>query len=137
MKKPRRIASIFLKVLATGTFSLFLAACYGVMTAMYGVPARYGTIRVKDSATKAPIPGIRVSFKSWASSQAETIAQWEPYPVLSDGGGEIDYEYGYVDATLYAKLEDIDEAANGSYAPRIATIDGSYEDVELDPAAAR
>ncbi|MDP3176930.1 MAG: radical SAM-associated putative lipoprotein [Spirochaetaceae bacterium] len=137
MRIARRIASIILKVIATGAFSLFLAACYGVMAAMYGVPTRNGTIRVKDSTTKAPIPGIRVSFKSWVSPQSEGMAQWEPYPVLSDGNGKIDYEYGYVNATLDAKVEDIDGTANGSYAPRTATINDGDEVFELDPAAAR
>jgi hypothetical protein len=133
VKVLRRLASVVLKLVATGAFSVLLAACYGVIQVMYGVPARSGTIRVKGRASGLPLPGIKVSFRSHDPADALQASPWDPWPDYSDAAGEVDFVTGLVSDSLDAKLEDVDGAANGGlFAAATIDVVDELEVVELE-----
>ncbi len=137
MRIVRRLVSAFLKLLATGTLSVLLAACYGVIQVMYGVPTRSGKILVKDATDGKGVPGIKVAFKTGIVPNEPSSGDWEPYPALSDAGGAIAYAVTGFDGPLYARLEDADPLADGDYAPAEVLVDRGEVTVRLWPKTSR
>ncbi len=124
---------LFLKLLATGTLTMLLAACYGTIQVMYGVPysQRSGVIKVKRT-DNTPIPGIKVMYTtdpdatyildspSWRQPMGE---------IHTDAEGSLQYiEYLDDYELLWAKLEDVDGEDNGGhYATQVITVDDTEE----------
>ena len=126
---------LFLKLLATGTLTMLLAACYGTIQVMYGVPysQRSGIIKVQSSDTPpSPIPDIKVTFYSTvlAANQLPDSSTWQ---FLREGytadAGSLQYtEYLDDHEMLLAKLEDVDGDVNGGpYATQVITVDDTEE----------
>ncbi len=93
----KRILITALKFLATGTVSLFMAACYGVM---YSV--RHLTVRDPDSN---PIPGLNVT------ELERGIQHYDP--VQTDAQGEVMLFVDWEGEDSVARIEDMDGAENG------------------------
>jgi hypothetical protein len=136
----RRI-SIALKLLATGTFSLLLTACYGTVAMMYGVPAalRSGVIKVitkGSGANPVAVPGIKISLMgAYAELPSADDPNWLPIDAISDQTGSLAFST-YMDYhRYYAKLEDANDPLldNGAdYATTIVVVDEDPETVEID-----
>jgi len=94
----KSIMGIVLKLLATGTITLFLAACYGVMMAM----------QVKRITARSPentaISGLKVTLSRDTTEMGNA---------LTDGNGSADFSYPFPLEGATATIEDIDGAANG------------------------
>jgi hypothetical protein len=130
--------SLILKLLATGTLTTLLAACYGTIQVMYGVPygQRSGTIRVQregDGDEPIPIPGIKVTYTTYPDySQPE--AYWSELGTgYTDGTGMLGYSV-YLDdhETLTVRLEDVDEGENGGlFDTQEINVDESVETVTM------
>ena len=107
----RKIAMV-LKLLATGTFSLFLAACYGVMVQWKKVSALYNG---------SGIQGLAVTLFE-RGSEAESTT--------TDATGSAIFAFSQSARSLDArvKIEDVDGAANGGYfADAAVTLDSRTE----------
>jgi hypothetical protein len=124
---------LFMKLLATGTLTMLLAACYGTIQVMYGVPysQRSGIIKVQNSDTPpSPIPDIKVTFYSTVldANQLPDSSTWQ---FLREGppahAGSLLYtEYLDDHELLLAKLEDIDDELNGGpYATQVIILEGN------------
>jgi len=130
----RRRVSIILKALATGSFTLILAACYGVYQVMYGVPAnlKSGLIQVRKRSDGTPLKGIRISFKGESDLSYPTEADGEGI-FYTDENGEAEYTVEIEDDQYSALLEDVDGLDNGgSFASTSINIDEEVETVELE-----
>ena len=116
--------SLFLKIIATGSVSLLLAACYGTYAAMYGMPVtqRAGSFKIVDADTDEPIEGIRVSYLD----EESTIN-------YSNKDGLVEYNISICDIDeITVFLEDVDENQNGKY-PEYTTesIDGDDDTLDI------
>jgi len=114
-----------LQFLATGTLTMLLSACYGaveMIMPMYGVPYSRRTIllRTVDSATKAPVQAISVSYRYLPAGT------WQSF-----GSGATD-RYGeasqalYLDSTdeIAIRVVDVDGPLNGgTYAEQSVVVD--------------
>lgn len=127
---------LILKLLATGTLTMLLTACYGAIQVMYGVPysRRSGLIRVQRADT-TPIPGIKVMYTTDPdASYMLDSPSWQPMGVgQTDSEGALQYtEYLDDYELLWAKLEDIDgEEHGGQFATQVIAVDDSIEDVTM------
>lgn len=130
----RRRLSLLFKLLATGSLSMLLSACYGVVVAMYGVPYRLtGGVRVQ-TADKLPLPEIKVSYRQWPVSSPEPTGWTALQPTDQNGlsGYYLDPDLG---ENLRLRLEDADGPANGgNFLPQEVLVDEQEELVILDPA---
>lgn len=110
-----------LKWVATGSFSLILAACYGVM---YSMQQTTGRVIAKSSSSGAPIPGLSVTVRGTDERHYET-----------DEAGEVAYRAtGDYVGEVRVLVEDVDGTANGGeFAPEQVLTTGGTETVELDP----
>ncbi len=116
--------SLFFKLLATGSATMLLAACYGTYAAMYGMPVydRSGSFQIIDSDTEDPIEGLKVSYE--------------------DEDGSFDYtdSYGMISYNLFTSytdeinviIEDVDDSENGMYpALTVKTIDADDDSIDV------
>jgi hypothetical protein len=126
-----------LKFLATGTFTMMLAACYGTIQVMYGVPyALRGMVKARKAGTDIPVAGIKVSYLLFQGAAPES-GDWSEID-LTDEEGTLAYVIqAEPDDGLLIKLEDLDGELNeGSFAETILTVDEHLEVVELMPVTA-
>lgn len=120
-----------LKLLATGTSTMLLAACYGVVQAMYGPPAGYreGRIQVVGNDGES-LPGIKVSFQESDSQNPDPNA-WFAAGV-TEADGTHDYAFAVDAAYLHVKLSDIDNDTSVVYEEKTAIVDEDPEIVTLE-----
>jgi putative lipoprotein (rSAM/lipoprotein system) len=127
---------LILKLLATGTLTMMLAACYGTIQAMYGVPysRRSGVIKVQRNDT-TPIPGIKVMYTTDPNASSTSgNPGWQP---LGHGyttpDGILQYsEYLDYHEQMYAMLVDVDGVENGGpYTTLVITVDETEEIVTM------
>jgi hypothetical protein len=101
--------------LLTALTSVFIAACYGI-------PYDRGLRgRVIDSGTQAPIPAIDVSCLDEVGAVLERTSS----------GAEGEFTFAGFCTQLAA--EDVDGAANGTWAAKTVPADADYVVVPLDP----
>lgn len=95
-----------LKVLITGSLTMILQACYGIVA-----PTRHlvGKVVVKNSKDQK-IPGIKVSYKL-IYDNVESTSWTESGHTDSDGVLEYDVDLNE-DEKLYLKIEDVDGTEN-------------------------
>jgi len=123
---------MFLKLLATGTFTLLVACCYGVM---YGIPGslRSGTVRARTQSGD-PVPGLSVRFLTGYAGYADSW--YESRTGTTDAAGACAYDVMVMDGeSLKASLSDVDGPANGgTFADEELIVDEADEIVTMDPA---
>lgn len=105
----KKTIGLVCRLLATGTITLFLAACYGVMMQWKRITVR--------SPENTAIQGIRVTLADGATRLGRA---------LTDEAGNADFDpaLGGADATK-AVVEDVDGTANGGeFATREIALDG-------------
>lgn len=95
-----------LKVLITGSVTMILTACYGIVA-----PSRFfnGKFTLKDKKDQT-IPDLKISFQTAIGEAKEE--NWSDAGV-SDENGEFEYGYElFEDESLYFKVEDVDGSDN-------------------------
>lgn len=105
----RIVADYILKAITLGV-PVFLAACYGAPYQQ----ASYSQRRVGktiDKDTKAPIPGLRVSCVTIEDAGPQVTA-------TASSGADGRFQLNAIEACNTIKVEDVDGAANGSYATK-------------------
>jgi hypothetical protein len=132
----KRVGLIF-KLLATGTLTMMLAACYGtIMTLHNGLYGRRsGVIKVLNPESM-PIPGIKISYTtSLEANNPPDSTSWQP---LGDGytdpDGALRYTK-YLDAyeILLVMLEDVDAEQNGGpYATLIIPVEDPEKIITME-----
>jgi len=124
--------SRILKFVATGSLTILLSACYGVVQAMYGVPINdmRGVIRAKKSDA-TPIPGIKVSWRSGFPAQGDGVP-WSDLG-LTDPQGAIGYDVIVpLNAAMVARMQDVDGAANGGdFLEAVVPVDSNDKTIVL------
>jgi hypothetical protein len=105
--RAKRLLGMVLKLLATGTASLFIAACYGVMMQWKKI-----TITAV-SPESAAIPGLLVTLRDPMTDVASAG---------TDASGVAAFDQLFPVAGLQASIVDVDGAANGGQFKR-ADID--------------
>jgi len=129
--------SWFFKFLATGTFTMLLAACYGTIQVMYGVPySMRGLVKTRKIGTDIPVQGIKVSYQIRQGAVSDS-GDWSEIDV-TDGEGALAYDIiAEPDDVLFIKLEDMDGELNeGNFEATTITVDEAVEVVELVPVSA-
>ena len=126
--------ALVLKIFATGSLSLLLSACYGVVQVMYGVPMGLrGIVKVKSSENVA-LPGIKVSYKVLTTGQPDPL-NWNQLG-LTDSLGSLDYalyDFQGPEYSLKLLVEDVDGVENlGEFSPTTLVVDEWEEIVNLD-----
>lgn len=115
--------SRMLKLIATGSVSLILAACYGVVYTMQQIS---GTFTVRSSETNEPIPGLKVTL---AGAGVRDNGQ-------TDDNGRFSFDvYPSGPEPVTATITDVDGTANGGDfgTAVVEYVDGGNRDVILDP----
>lgn len=123
MKKISR----WLKLIATGSMSFILSACYGVMKEFdEGVDATVD-LRV-ESEDGVIIPNLQVSYQY---AGIDTTEYWSVAGLTNDSGIiQLDLTY-YTDEMIYIKIEDIDEEVNGSFETKVIHLTDSTKVVQM------
>jgi hypothetical protein len=121
MKNLRKI----LKILATGTCSLVLAACYGMVYTMQELTGSIRTVRADDGAA---VPGLEVELHNGA--EVLTVG-------TTDAQGRFSYSITAPDsAEVYATVTDVDGPANGgTFAEKTVPVSDDPLSVEMDSAS--
>ncbi|MBN2625359.1 MAG: hypothetical protein JXA95_01735 [Spirochaetales bacterium] len=114
--------SLWLKFLATGSFTLLLSACYGVIMTLEKVH-RSGSFVITDSNTGNPIEGIKVTYDGSYSSDYSNNSGIVNYNIDIES-----YSSSLEPITIY--LSDVDGIANGSY-PNLTNKDLDAESSPL------
>lgn len=133
-----RSFSLWLKVLATGSLTMLLSACYGTIAVMYGVPLTdlRGSVKTVRKTDGLPLPGIEISYTKGDPTDLST-ENWKPLG-KTDPTGTLDYllttEYW---GQFSVKAEDTDGADNGGdFQTQVReVVDEAVEVLELDPKA--
>ncbi|MBI9101727.1 MAG: hypothetical protein JEY99_04890 [Spirochaetales bacterium] len=100
-----------LKAAATGSFTLLLAACYGIA---YTMQTKTGRVTILDP-TETPIPDIELTL---IKNQDSVVAS-----MTTDEQGQADWEMD-IFSSYQLKIEDADGPENGGpYATEIITIE--------------
>ena len=107
----KRILGIVFRLLATGTITLLIAACYGVMMQFKRITVR----SPEDSA----IGGLKVTVSDGDIFQEST---------LTDSSGRAEFTSGHPLEGAQAVIEDIDGPANdGDFATKEFVLDAESE----------
>lgn len=134
-----RRLSLWLKVLATGSLTMLLSACYGTITTlavMYGAPVTdvRGSVKTVRKGDKGPLPGIEISYTQGDPTDFGA-ENWKPLG-STDETGMLDYELtneGW--GNFSVKAEDTDGPANGGEFETLVVeaVDEAVEILEMDP----
>jgi hypothetical protein len=106
----KRTLGMILKILATGTISLFLAACYGLQMQWKRITA------TSDGTT-----GIRDLKVTLVDGSGDLCSQF------TDAAGLAEIRYFNDMAGFTVRIEDVDGSANGTYTTREITL-GTEQD---------
>lgn len=127
----KRISTL-LKLIATGSFTLLLSACYGVY---YFVDKK---IKVTVTNTQGePVQGIKVTYTEGFKGEVPLEEEfYTEYPQTTDEYGEtlITASVERDTKALFVKVEDIDGGENlGDFKTQIIEVDEENERIILEP----
>lgn len=133
-----RSVSLWLKLLATGSLTMLLSACYGTIAVMYGVPVTdlRGSVKTVRRTDGLPLPGIEISYTHGDPADLST-ENWMPLG-KTDVTGSLDYFLtNEIWGNFSVKAEDTDGEGNGGdFQLQVReVVDEAVEVLELDPKA--
>ncbi len=111
----------FLRVLVTGSFTMLLSACYGVM-----IPFS-ATLRVKNEDGTSEIPELKISYKNYPEDEIWMDAG------TTDYNGEFQFStMNYSNEEYAFKIEDVDFGENlGDFQTKVVSLEDNLDDIRL------
>ena len=106
-----------LRILVTGSFTMLLSACYGVMMPFSA------TIKAENSEGYG-IPDLKISYKNYPEDEAWMDAG------NTDHNGEFQFSTSnYSDEEYNFKIEDVDGSDYGSFQDKIVNLEDDLDNI--------
>ncbi len=120
--------SKWLKLIATGSVSLLLSACYGVQTQIEPEIKKTFNL-ITQSNDGLLIPDLKISFQYGDTAEDD---YWT-HIGETDESGAITLELSYYPETaVFLKVEDVDGELNGSFKSKVIKITDSNTTVDME-----
>jgi hypothetical protein len=125
MKKPIRLIKRLLSLIALGSLSVILAACYGSVAIMNSI-----AVTVKGKTSGNAIPDIRVSVTDVGGNVLnETTTDAAGQAMLDYAPSTSDSDTGQA---FFVTATDVDGAANGTYAEQRKQVPAGNQSLDFE-----